>query len=161
MVIQLLRGHLPWQGIGGANKLEKYSNILDIKMQTVEEILCKDLPEQFCKFLKYVKELEYEEKPDYKRLRHEFRVLFMDKYVPPTPNVTFKYDWQLVPEGVVNEKGQKNKGIKKPMNIVVSALSPGGTPLPKRLNGNNEASLNQDLKDQLNGEPSKKQENAC
>jgi casein kinase 1 len=52
MVAQLLRGNLPWQGIGGANKLEKYSNILELKMQTVEEILCKDLPDQFCKFLK-------------------------------------------------------------------------------------------------------------
>ena len=44
MIIQLVRGSLPWQGIGGANKLEKYSNILEIKMQTVEEILCKDFP---------------------------------------------------------------------------------------------------------------------
>jgi hypothetical protein len=44
LLIQLLRGNLPWQGIGGGNKLEKYSNILEMKMQTVEEILCKDLP---------------------------------------------------------------------------------------------------------------------
>jgi len=35
--------------------------------------------DQFCKFLKYAKDLEYDEKPDYKRLRHEFRVLFMDQ----------------------------------------------------------------------------------
>ena len=44
MLIQFLRSNLPWQGIGGANKLEKYSNILELKIQTVEEILCKDLP---------------------------------------------------------------------------------------------------------------------
>ena len=44
MFIQFLRGNLPWQGIGGANKLEKYSNILDLKMSTIEELLCKDLP---------------------------------------------------------------------------------------------------------------------
>jgi len=47
MLIQLLRGNLPWQGIGGANKLEKYSNIMELKIQTVEEILCKDLPGRF------------------------------------------------------------------------------------------------------------------
>jgi hypothetical protein len=47
MLIQLLRGNLPWQGIGGANKLEKYSNIMELKIQTVEEILCKDLPGTF------------------------------------------------------------------------------------------------------------------
>jgi len=111
MIIQLLRGHLPWQGIGGVNKLEKYSNILDIKMQTVEEILCKDLPESIFKFLKYAKELEYDEKPDYKRLRHEFRVLFMDKYVPPSPNAPFKYDWHLCPPGSVKPDRKGNKAI--------------------------------------------------
>ena len=63
---------------------------MEMKIQTVEEILCKELPgmvfiihylllDPFCKFLKYAKDLEYDEKPDYKRLRHEFRVLYMDK----------------------------------------------------------------------------------
>lgn len=60
-------------------------------MSTVEEILCKELPEPFCKFLKYAKELEYDEKPDYKRMRHEFRVLFMD--VCGEHNDSFTYDW--------------------------------------------------------------------
>ena len=71
-------------------------------MSTVEEILCRELPgkfqtsifmiEPFCKFLKYSKELEYDEKPDYKRLRHEFRMLFMDIY---NHNDSFSYDWVL------------------------------------------------------------------
>ena len=43
MIIQFLLGSLPWQGIGGVNKIEKYSNILEVKMQTVEEILCRDI----------------------------------------------------------------------------------------------------------------------
>lgn len=46
--------------------------------------------EPFCKFLKYAKELEYDEKPDYKRLRHEFRMLFMDIFAH---NDSFYYDW--------------------------------------------------------------------
>ena len=44
MFIHLLRGDLPWQGVGGANKTDKYSNILEMKMAIVEETLCKDLP---------------------------------------------------------------------------------------------------------------------
>lgn len=47
MVIQFLKGNLPWSGCPGANKMEKYSNIMEIKMQTVEEILCKDIPSKF------------------------------------------------------------------------------------------------------------------
>eukprot|EP00347_Sterkiella_histriomuscorum_P000627 403375115 len=92
MLIQFLRGNLPWQGAAGANKLEKYQNILEIKMLTIDEILCKELPEQFCRFLKYVKDLEYDEKPDYKRLRLEFKVLMMDTF---NQNDTFVYDWQV------------------------------------------------------------------
>lgn len=49
--------------------------------------------DQLCKFLKYAKELEYDEKPDYKRLRHEFRVLFMDKCASSLEGNTFLYDW--------------------------------------------------------------------
>ena len=92
-------------------------------MQTVEEILCKDLPEPFCKFLKYAKELEYDEKPDYKRLRHEFRVLFMDKYVPTSPNTPFKYDWQMVPATSLKleKKYSKNKKVAQQEHPNVSA----------------------------------------
>ena len=61
-------------------------------MQTVEEILCKDLPEQFCKCLKYAKELEYDEKPDYKRMRHEFKLLYMDSC--DNHHEQFRFDWQ-------------------------------------------------------------------
>jgi hypothetical protein len=45
--------------------------------------------------LKYAKELEYDEKPDYKRLRHEFRVIFMDICGDKLgTHQTFHYDWQ-------------------------------------------------------------------
>jgi hypothetical protein len=58
-----------------------------------------------------VKELEYDQKPDYNRWRHEFRILFMDIYSPNNKNSNnkfgnnhsqhmiiekeFMYDWQL------------------------------------------------------------------
>jgi hypothetical protein len=44
MLIQFLRGNLPWQGAEGANKWEKYQKILEVKLLTIDEILCKDLP---------------------------------------------------------------------------------------------------------------------
>ena len=47
--------------------------------------------EQFSKFLRTVKELEYDEKPDYRRIRHEFRVLYMDNYGDDHS----LFDWQI------------------------------------------------------------------
>jgi hypothetical protein len=38
----------------------------DKKNTVPVEILCKDMPECFCKILDYVKLLKFEEKPDYK-----------------------------------------------------------------------------------------------
>ncbi|CDW86085.1 serine threonine protein kinase [Stylonychia lemnae] len=137
MVIQFLRGNLPWQGAAGANKLEKYQNILEIKMLTIDEILCKELPEQFCRFLKYVKDLEYDEKPDYKRLRLEFKVLLMDTF---NQNDSFQYDWQL--------KKQKSQTTKKPM-ITVAPLQADEQILQKIKEDEKQKHLNQTYQDQL------------
>ena len=46
--IYLLKGSLPWQGVPGHTKDEKYRKIMDIKMSTPPELLCKSTS---CKYL--------------------------------------------------------------------------------------------------------------
>ncbi len=46
--------------------------------------------EPFCKFLKYSKELDYDEKPDYKRFKMDFKMLMMETFPHAEP---FLYDW--------------------------------------------------------------------
>ena len=60
-----LKGSLPWIGIKEKNKENLDKKILEKKISTVDEILGKDLPIQFCEFLKYSKQLHYDEMPDY------------------------------------------------------------------------------------------------
>ena len=43
-VIYFLRGNLPWQGLGGLNKVDKYKHIMDLKMYTPTEVLCHGFP---------------------------------------------------------------------------------------------------------------------
>ena len=43
-MVYLLKGYLPWQGIKANNKQEKYHKIMEKKMTTPVEILCKGLP---------------------------------------------------------------------------------------------------------------------
>jgi hypothetical protein len=42
--VYFLKGYLPWQGIKANNKQEKYNKIMEKKMSTPVEILCKSLP---------------------------------------------------------------------------------------------------------------------
>lgn len=44
VLVYFLKGYLPWQGIKANNKQEKYHKIMEKKMTTPVEILCKSLP---------------------------------------------------------------------------------------------------------------------
>jgi len=67
--IYLLKGSLPWQGLPGNTKNEKYRNIMEKKMQTTPEVLCLGLPNEFVTFLNYTRSLRFEDRPDYNYLR--------------------------------------------------------------------------------------------
>eukprot|EP00826_Nyctotherus_ovalis_P063957 TRINITY_DN9376_c0_g1_i2.p2 TRINITY_DN9376_c0_g1~~TRINITY_DN9376_c0_g1_i2.p2 ORF type:complete len:145 (-),score=40.60 TRINITY_DN9376_c0_g1_i2:94-528(-) len=86
------RGSLPWQGLHAKNKKEKYDRIREVKTFTSLEVLCKDFPEEFAKYIKYCRELKFEEKPDYESLRKIFRSLFVAKGFEPD----CIYDWVIL-----------------------------------------------------------------
>ena len=65
MLFYFLRGNLPWQGAKGLTKEERYKKIYKIKKSTQPDELCMNLPEEFKFLLLYVKNLEFEEDPNY------------------------------------------------------------------------------------------------
>ena len=69
MIIFFMRGKLPWQGVTGTKKMERYLKIYKMKKNVTPEDLCKSLPAQMVQFTKYVKHLEFEQEPDYNYLR--------------------------------------------------------------------------------------------
>jgi serine/threonine protein kinase len=69
MMIYFFKSSLPWQGIKGNTKREKQQKIMDHKMTTPIELLCKDLPKEFSDLLYYARGLKFEEAPDYKYIR--------------------------------------------------------------------------------------------
>ena len=44
VIMYFLRGSLPWQGLTAKNKNEKYKKIMETKMSTSAETLCKGYP---------------------------------------------------------------------------------------------------------------------
>lgn len=72
MYIYLAKGCLPWSNV--KNKQIKDSIIETGKMKASISIenLCKNLPKEFCEFMRNVKSLKFEQKPDYNYLRNLF-----------------------------------------------------------------------------------------
>ena len=74
-LIYFTNGYLPWQGLRVKNKDEKYQRILEKKINTKVEEICKELPKEFITFLQYVRGLQYEEKPDYGYLKKLIEII--------------------------------------------------------------------------------------
>lgn len=76
ILVYLYKGKLPWQGIKDKDKNKKYKLIGDKKQETTEEELCKNMPKEFLVFLKYVRTLDFDEKPHYSALKRMFEKLY-------------------------------------------------------------------------------------
>jgi hypothetical protein len=76
-MIYFARGSLPWQGLKAATEDERNEIIKDKKMTISVEELCGPLPKEFATYLKYVRNLGFDEQPNYSYLRKLFSNLFL------------------------------------------------------------------------------------
>lgn len=72
VLLYFLKGSLPWQGLPGRNKDEKYNNIKKKKLETSLDELCKGYPPEFKEYMEYCRQLKFEEEPNYKFLYDMF-----------------------------------------------------------------------------------------
>ncbi|KAG5455564.1 MAG: hypothetical protein BJ554DRAFT_4984 [Olpidium bornovanus] len=91
VLLYFLRGSLPWQGLSAPNKKQKYALILEKKLKTTTEVLCRGFPVEFCMFLNYCRQLRFDETPDY----HYLRTLFRDATQRLGYPVEHRFDWEL------------------------------------------------------------------
>uniref|UniRef100_A0A8C8DZ07 non-specific serine/threonine protein kinase n=1 Tax=Oryzias sinensis TaxID=183150 RepID=A0A8C8DZ07_9TELE len=89
MFMYFLRGSLPWQGLKADTLKERYQKIGDTKRNTPIEVLCENFPEEMATYLRYVRRLDFFEKPDYEYLRALFTELFERKGY----TFDYTYDW--------------------------------------------------------------------
>jgi len=76
VLIYFLKGALPWMGINGADKNEKYSKISQMKMSIKPQRLCAGMPVEIESYLCYCKSLKFDQSPDYELIKKSFRDLF-------------------------------------------------------------------------------------
>ena len=104
LLIYLMRGSLPWQGIQVETKKQKYEQIAKKKTETTIEDLCQGLPTEFAVFLSDVRRLEFNDRPDYSLYRQMLRDLFIrEGYVHD-----LIYEWTVLPPPNI-EKEKRNR----------------------------------------------------
>ena len=124
VLLYLLRGSLPWQGLPGRSKAEKYAAIKKMKIQTSAAELVGDHPREFVEYMTYCRSLSFEQAPNYKYCynlfmeclrRHEF-----------DPNV-YDYTWKV--NRLQKDKENLKKGLldliqKKPKKVEEVSIHP-------------------------------------
>jgi casein kinase I family protein HRR25 len=86
--VYFLRGRLPWQGLKPATE---YDCVMENKMATPTDLLCRGFPNEFGIFLNYCRALRFDDKPDYLYLRK----LFRDLFVREGYQYDYVFDWSV------------------------------------------------------------------
>jgi casein kinase 1 len=88
VLVYFLRGSLPWWRTDSAENNDmpawnwedyedtEYNRLVGTKISVSPEELCQGLPDEFATYLRYCRELEFDERPDYSYLRGLFQKLF-------------------------------------------------------------------------------------
>jgi casein kinase I family protein HRR25 len=100
VMLYFCRGSLPWQGLTAATKKQKYDRIMQKKMTTPTEVLCRGFPIEFAAYMNYSRSLRFDDKPDYTYLRK----LFRDLFVRESLEYDHVFDWTVY-------KYQKNAAL--------------------------------------------------
>jgi casein kinase 1 len=100
------RGSLPWQGLKANDKKEKYEKIMEKKMSTPVEVLCKHFPCEFVTYLNYCRSLRFEDRPDYAYLRR----LLKDLFFRESYQYDFVFDWTILNYQSKDSKATQEEG---------------------------------------------------
>ena len=126
MLLYLVNGSLPWQGLKRKTKDNPMDKIGEKKMMVDLKVLCQNIPECFYEYVNYTRNLQFTEKPDYEYLR--------DLFVNSAANngIDLKYFWEESSNIVTNNSnpnvGASNPNVGAPIPTPASNL----TPLPDK-----------------------------
>lgn len=133
VMLYFCRGSLPWQGLKAATKKQKYDRIMEKKMTTPTEVLCRGFPNEFAIYLNYTRSLRFDDKPDYSYLRKIFRDLFVREgfqydYVFDWTVYKYQKNAQAIAQAAGNTGGEDDdKGRGRHVTTTAAANAGTGT----------------------------------
>jgi len=92
VLLYLLLGSLPWMGVRSQSKKEKYDKIMEKKMTMPLEEICAKIPSEFKDIFKYVRNLEFEDIPNYAYIKNTFENITKDNSYA----MDYVYDWNIL-----------------------------------------------------------------
>lgn len=91
-LIYFSKGKLPWQGVPGANKQEKFTKIRKIKETLPINQICEGVNPVFSKILYYVRSLTFDELPSYLYIKTVLKRAFIEENLVDDG----MYDWNYL-----------------------------------------------------------------
>ena len=112
VLMYFLRGNLPWQGLKVCKGEDRYKKIYEIKKSTPVDELCAGFPKQFCEYVRYTRNLGFEQEPDYDYLK---KLIYnvMNKY---EYNFDFLFDWGIKKGKIKYEKPKVESFVNNKTN---------------------------------------------
>lgn len=133
-----LKGSLPWQGLKGRTKQEKYNKICEKKTSTGVKALCDGFPSEFAAYLNYCRSLGFEDKPDYQYLRK----LFRDLFVRMGYTMDYMFDWVMLDMKKTQQQQQPVAAAAAVAPQPAAQPQPVPTPQPAATPANNQPAAN-------------------
>jgi serine/threonine protein kinase len=121
MLLYIMKGKLPWQGINlrDHDRKNKYMQMLILKRNIMPELLCRDLPPEFAEYVKYCKNLKFEEDPNYEYLRNLFKNVL--EKIHEKNDLNFSWNKQIF---FTRKNSQKEINQEKYINLLKRKESP-------------------------------------
>lgn len=92
VLIYLINGRLPWQGLKLKDRTHKWKVILAKKKESTLEELCQSCPNVLRDFVVYCRAMRFNQRPKYAYWRKRFMDVFHE--IHPGSLDDFKYDWE-------------------------------------------------------------------
>mmetsp|Transcript_9907 Transcript_9907/g.8908 ORF Transcript_9907/g.8908 Transcript_9907/m.8908 type:complete len:574 (+) Transcript_9907:301-2022(+) len=146
MLMYFAHGQLPWQGLRGQTKEEKYQKIGHKKRDTHLDELCRGYPREFREYLEATQKLGFQDDPPYEQYRLWFENVLKRQKPPTTP---FDFDWQtkahnkqikssrLKHSGSGNNGSSHKRGVKQRQHQQAQQAQPQRTNVRRSSNRNN------------------------
>ncbi|KAJ3074046.1 hypothetical protein HDU98_012239 [Podochytrium sp. JEL0797] len=157
-----LCGSLPWQGIKAATPTQKYEKIGQMKCWVPVDELCHGFPEEFRIYLKYCRDLTFDEKPDYNYLWGLFDQA-LRRLGEEDDGV---FDWMLEMDRLNGKRGKDQPCYENPPTLSDTVLcpvpytafnTPTNTSNEKEIFGSEKGELEIDIPDRLDGQRQEKE----
>ena len=119
MLIYFLKGRLPWQDFMIKNKEERYSKIKQRKKNIDIKELCSDCPDELAQYITYVKNIKYDEEPNYIYIKN----LFHNILHKSGNKFDYFYDWDntkvVIDLNLYNDYFEDENNLNLPLDKIV------------------------------------------